>query len=231
MKKLICIPFAGGSSYSFQNMVPYVQPDLDLQTVEIPGRGRRMAEPFISDTMLLVQDVVKSIQSLVEPGESYLLFGHSMGALLGFLAIHELRAQGTTLPQHFFCSGANAPTYPKEDETPTYLLPKAAFIEKLRKLGGSPTEVLEHDGLMELFEPILRSDFQIVERYEHVEKQPLDIPMTVLIGTEDKVKPESAELWKNEAKSVELHILSGGHFFIFDHLETLGNLLKTAARD
>ncbi|MCE3294304.1 MAG: thioesterase [Crocinitomicaceae bacterium] len=224
--KIICLPFAGGSSYSYQTMQNLVTGQ--LETIELPGRGKRIMEPLQSNTDLLVEDIFVQLQTLVESGEKYILFGHSMGALLGYLLLCKCREKGFHLPQAFIASGANAPSYPREieEEGPTYLLDKSGFINKLRKLGGCPEEVLQHDALMDFYEPILRNDFQVVETYSYNDAEPLPLDVKVLLGEDDKVKPESAELWQKDFQSAEVYWFPGGHFFIFDHLPAITRIIN-----
>ena len=44
-------------------------------------------------------------------------------------------------------------------------LPEAEFIDNLRMLGGTPTELLEHEEILQLMLPTLRADFGAAETY------------------------------------------------------------------
>ena len=44
------------------------------------------------------------------------------------------------------------------------------FIERLRRLNGTPETVSKNEELIELFLPMLRADFTLMETYSYVEE-------------------------------------------------------------
>jgi hypothetical protein len=59
------------------------------------------------------------------------------------------------------------------------------FADELRRLNGTPPEVLADAELLELVMPILRADFALVETYAYRAEPPLMCPITALGGTSD----------------------------------------------
>jgi len=88
-------------------------------------------------------------------------------------------------------------------------------------LEGTPREVLEHEGLMQLLLPTLRADFELVETYRHAAGPPLACPLTVFGGDRDPmVAPAQLEGWREHAQApAELLVLPGGHFFVAERAE------------
>jgi medium-chain acyl-[acyl-carrier-protein] hydrolase len=97
-----------------------------------------------------------------------------------------------------------------------HLLPEAEFMNELRRLNGTPKEVLEHEELMQLMLPILRADFTICETYDYGPEPPLDCPITAFGGFRDEsVTPDRVEAWREQTRATFLvHMLSGDHFFL-----------------
>lgn len=219
-KKIIlyCLPFAGGNSYLYRSFKKHFYDFIEMIPIELPGRGRRSHEPLSTHLETLAEDVSHQIQ---QRGKYplYAIFGHSMGASLSYLTSHQLLLKNFPLPQHLFLSGRQAPSVLKQ-ENPRYNLPKKEFFMMLNKLEGCPKELLKNETLINLFEPILRVDFKAVETWNDQDLPPLDIPMTILLGTDDKEMNEAEALaWRKETlHPMTIKRFLGGHFFIFDHI-------------
>jgi surfactin synthase thioesterase subunit len=226
MKKinLICIPFAGGSEHSYRAYQKKVSDFFTVKVVSLPGRGSRMKEKLLFNLDALVDDVYAQIQ--FELDSPYALYGHSMGALIAYLLAVKIQRAGQTRPLNLFLTGAKSPTE-RAGDVSRHLLPKDRFIAELRLLGGCPEEMLNDEEMLNLFEPILRADFQAVESYKLVELAIIDVPLTVIVGSAERFSYSEASAW-SKVCTCECHTLQlpGGHFFIFDHVEAI---LKTIA--
>ena len=90
-----------------------------------------------------------------------------------------------------------------------------------------PPQVLESEELMEVFEPVLRADFEANDTFEYRKEAPFDIPITVMIGTEEETTREEAFKWQEETmQKIVFTEFPGGHFFIFDHLPELSRIMS-----
>ena len=145
----------------------------------------------------------------------FAFFGHNMGALIIYELARLLRRKKAAAPIHLFVAGHSAP-HLRSREVLTYNLPHDEFIEVLRRLKGTPQEVLDHPELIELVVPLLRADFEICETYQHSNEPPLESPITAFGGTDDVDAPrERMEAWRDHTSGAfSLHILPGDHFFI-----------------
>ncbi len=212
---LYCLPFAGGNSYSFRPFKEHLPDFIQPVFLEPPGRGLRMRDALLHSVDTVVTDLIQQLNS--EPKTPYVLYGHSMGGLLGYELIHRLQADGIELPQHFAVSGCRAPRLiPRPDAR--HLLSQADFFNMLQALGGLPKELLQNQELMEFFEPLLRADFQVVDTYQYTAKPALTMPVTVLGGKEDKeVSYTDLTTWQEVcAQPIQLDYIAGDHFFIFN---------------
>jgi medium-chain acyl-[acyl-carrier-protein] hydrolase len=147
----------------------------------------------------------------------FAFFGHSNGAMIAFELMRRLRRGGGALPVAFFPSGRTAPQLPRTVAT-IHALPEAEFVEGLRRLSGTPEEVLLHRELMELFSPLLRADFAISETYRYRPEPPFAIPMTAFGGARDPdVSTDELDAWREQTTGeFGTRIFPGGHFFIRD---------------
>ena len=224
MIDLVCLTFAGGNKYSYTSFTAYTDSAINLVTLELPGRGKRFEEALETDIHKIVDDLFSQLkEKVIRP---YAIFGHSMGAVMTYLLAHKITASDFTNPMHLIVSGCRAPRIKRE---PPYYhdLPKAAFIEKIRHMGGCPDEILNDETLLSLFEPALRADFKAVESYQYEPKPPLVLPFTVLLGTEDRVTLEQAKVWQEESTfDIELKQFEGNHFFIFEHRQEIIQMIN-----
>jgi medium-chain acyl-[acyl-carrier-protein] hydrolase len=210
---LFCFPYAGGDALIYRPWVAALPPTVELQLVHLPGRGVRLGErPFTSLEPLVRAAAPALLPHLNKP---FAFFGHSMGAIISFELSHLLRREHALSPRHLFVSGRRAPQEVDPDP-PAHDLPEPEFIEELRRLNGTPVEVLEHPELLQLIMPLLRADFAVAENYRYEPRPPLDCPITAYGGVEDRdASREQMGGWREHTtSSFVLRILPGDHFFI-----------------
>lgn len=213
---LFCLPFAGGSKYSYKGYAHHAPKHINVHTFELPGRGSRIREELLTDMEEIVEDIFSQMEHLLMD-KAYAIYGHSMGTLIGYLLVKRISKTNLPMPLHLFFTGRGGPSI--EPELPfRYTLPKNDFIKKIRDLGGSPDEILNDNDLMEFFEPILRADFQAIETYVHKESTPFPVPITAIIGVEESTTYEQAKAWQKEtSEKLDIRQFPGKHFFIFDY--------------
>lgn len=220
---LVCFPFAGGSKYCYSPLKDLAGDKINFITCELPGRGERSMERLLTDMSSMVRDLVTQIQGKITG--PYAIFGHSMGAMLACLVAREMRRRNLRRPVHLFLTGCGRPKQ-ELDRDPFHTLPKDEFIRTVKDLGGINDDLLDSKELFEFYEPILRADFQAIETYVWRRAEPLDIDMSVAIGTEDVVTNEEAMEWQEETKGeVTVERMTGDHFFIFSHSYRIMDLI------
>lgn len=189
-----------------------------------PGRGRRIKESLLLTMEALVEDSWRQIEaSLYRP---YVLFGHSLGATLAYLLAHKVRQECRPAPLHLILSGTDGPSV-APDFPPRYLFSKADFKDKLKSYGGIADELLNDEAAFDFFEPILRADFQIVETWTYTEKPKLDIPASVITGTEEDMTEAEIRSWQKEFNTqVDFKKMDGRHFFLFENPKAFVDLVQ-----
>lgn len=226
--KLFCFPYAGGSATVYNSWRPFLYRDIELSPVELAGRGRRIKESYCDSITETADDVYgKIVQDL--DAVPYALLGHSMGSAIALELTHKIVAQGHKMPLHVFFSGRNAPHINRTDEKMFHLMTEEQFRKEVVELGGTPKEFFEHPELMEIFLPLLRSDFKNNETYSQDENNidPLDCNITVMYGTEDEMITSEMKEWeKYTRRDFKLHALDGGHFYLFDMAAEVVDLIN-----
>lgn len=223
---LFCLPFAGGSKYSLSFLKKVLPRNISCTFLEYPGRGTRIKEDFAQDIYEVVNDIYIKIAPLLE--KPYAIYGHSMGAKIAYLLALRIRDEGKAAPLHLFISGTDAPSVPSKS-APRHLLPKEEFVTAVKELGGLPDEILEHEEMLEYFEPILRADFKVSESYQHKRVLPLKSPLTVMVGDKEDMEDEDILEWQSETEvPIKLYKLPGNHFFIYNNEKEIGKIIETA---
>jgi len=211
--RLFCFPYAGGTAHIYRDWDRYLPPTIEVLSAQLPGRGPRLREPsFVS-----LPDLVKALTTVITPllDKPFAFFGHSMGAIIAFELARSVRQSLACEPEVLCVSGRRAPEAP-DDKPPSYNLPKDEFIAELRRIDGTPREVLEHTELMEMVVPVLRADFQLIQTYQYAAGAPLACPIAAYGGLEDSEVPrELLSMWRGHTTSgFALHMLPGDHFFL-----------------
>lgn len=228
--KWILMPYAGASKYSYEFFSPHVPAGVTMVAVDMPGRGERVAEERLTDIHQMADDAFRQLQQKQHFSEPYVLYGHSMGALLALLLAYRIQKAGLPMPRHIFVSGRHGAGV--RDERQYHLLPRPAFVERLMQFDPSAKALLENEMFLDMFEPIFRADFMAHERYQHpADAPPLPMPITALIGTEDYTDPELTRQWAAQTTGpFQLHEWSGTHFFIREHASKVAGLVQEALR-
>ena len=223
---LLCFTFAGGNKYSYRPFSDRVPSFFNVITIEYPGRGARIKEQLISDMDMLVDDLYRQASASIG-ADKYIIYGHSLGGLVAYLMALKLRENNHRMPEHLFITGTSGPSSSTRSEKMRSSLPHDEFIQEIKDLGGMPDEILASEDLLNYVEPILRNDFKVSETYVYQECPPLDIPVTVITGTEEDMEMEDILLWQKESKqAVDFRQMPGGHFFILQHVDAIMDIIS-----
>jgi medium-chain acyl-[acyl-carrier-protein] hydrolase len=209
--RLFLLPHAGGGANTYRLWPAMMPSDIDVRPVQLPGRERRFSEPPIAQMDTLLDALVPALRPLLDL--PFALFGHSMGACIAHAL--TLRLSDLRLPQPFLliASGREAPHWPRRRPS-LHTLAEPEFLAGLRRLNGTPPEVLENRELLDLVLPMLRADFALVGEYRP-DPKPLTCPITVLGGeTDTETTPEGLAAWSAcTTAPTRVAMLPGGHFF------------------
>lgn len=213
--RLFCLPFAGAGPQSFHPWVEELPESVELVTVYLPGRGRRFHEAPFTMVPRLVHNLCDELALWLQDDKPFALFGHSLGAILAFETCRELRRRGSLLPGHLLVSGHGAPQRAAIGRRLSGLSDDEV-VGTLRGFQGTPPEVLANRELMRLILPALRADLELHESYRYLPDAPLQCPITVFAGEDDRLcNRESLEAWQEQTtEAIQVLMFPGGHFFL-----------------
>ncbi|MCB0065092.1 MAG: thioesterase [Caldilineaceae bacterium] len=220
--RLFCFPYAGGAASIYRTWQQHLPPTIEVCAVQLPGRENRIRETPFTDAGTLVQALVPNLVPYLD--KPFALFGHSMGSLIAYELAQLLHQEFQRIPTHLLVSGRRAPFLPDPDPLLHALPTDQLFLTALqRRYNNIPAVIFEDAELRDLFVPLLRADFTLVETYQHQERAPLPCPIVAFGGNAD-VRATEAELraWQPLTQNTfELHLFPGGHFYLNDQVQPL----------
>ncbi|MEW9555774.1 thioesterase II family protein [Nonomuraea sp. NPDC050783] len=231
---LYCLPHAGGAASAFRAWQGKV-PGVAVQPVQPPGRESRHREPPYQRMPPMVSDLADAVLADVETsaaGRRYALYGHSLGAIVAFELVREIRRRGGPQPVHLFVSGSDAPHLTYEAGPPVGGMSREQVVALLRTLGGTPEWLLADPGALEMILPAVQADFTVKETYRYEPEPPLDVPLTAMPSDADP-RVASAKVAGWEALTggpFELHPFEGGHFAVFEQAGRTQAIVAEALR-
>jgi surfactin synthase thioesterase subunit len=223
---LICFPYAGGSRYSYTSFETAGRGKVNIMPFELPGRGDRMEEPLLTDIHAMADDLFRQIRtSIMEP---YMLYGHSLGAILAYLVTNKIAQHQLPLPRYVFVSGSEGPSIVRQKKLKLRsTLPPNEFIKELKSLGGVPEAVLQDESFLNFFEPVIRADVKAIESYQYQKNRPIKVPVCAFYGTEEDLLAEDVYAWQDESPfTIEVIPFPGDHFFIFKHNKEIIHIIE-----
>ncbi|MFH6996194.1 thioesterase II family protein [Flavobacterium sp. FlaQc-48] len=233
--KVIALPFAGGNKYSFNSIEKHVPKKLDWITLELPGRGSRFKENLLDEVDNMVDDLLNQIMLHIQEG-NYIIYGHSMGTLLGYELTKRIIKNKLPIPMALFFTGRGGPGFTRFNNKKSGL-PSPLFWEEVSKIGGLPKEILECKELLDLYYPIMKSDFKAIEDYEYLPMEvPFTFPIHIFMGKDEigigneKTSLSGMKAWENETSDTcTFELLDGDHFFILKHAELIAKRISQIA--
>lgn len=227
---LFCLPYAGGSETIFYRWNNYLNTSIKLYPIGLKGRGQRFNETFYESLKEAVDDIFNEIKDMIY--HDYAIYGHSMGSLLAYELYYKINEMGAKKPMHIFFSGYKAPNIVRKKEY-IYTLSNYDFMNKIIELGGTPKELLKNKELLEIYIPILRNDFKIIETYEYKQKiDKIGCNISVLNGKQDSINLEDILAWnKHSSKKCRIYNFEGNHFFINNNVENITSIINSTLFD
>ena len=224
---LFCIPYAGGSEIIYYKWRKFLDPSIQLVSLELKGRGKRHKEIFYENVEEAVEDLLAMIKAKIADND-YALYGHSMGSLLAYELYYKISDANFRRPTEIFFSGSKAPNLIRK-KAAIHTLPDDDFIKKVMEFGGTPEELANNEVLLKIFLPIIRNDLKILENYKYQERQKkIECAISILNGKQDTISsPEDILAWRNHGSDeFRVYNFEGNHFFIRNNIENITRIIN-----
>ena len=168
--------------------------------------------------------IAEAMQPYID--RQYVLYGYSMGALVSFEVIRELRRRDAPLPAGLFVGARRAPHLPASSP-PLARLPHEDFFEAVRRYYDPPMALMQDPDLLGLILPVLRADLSLCEGYVYRPEPPFDFWIQAFGGSQDRSAPLSAvQAWREQTMGeFALEAFEGTHFFINAYLRELQQIM------
>lgn len=222
--RLFCIPFAGAGASAFTGWQKHLNADIELISVQLPGRENRFSEPALSNMSELLRELEKVIFPYTT--QPWAIFGHSMGAAIGYQLVNQLIEHGFTPPVRLFVS-AKTPPHLSTNAQFIAELPDKELIQALSNRYGADISGGQQE-LLELMLPTLRADFTLVEGTFGAVNTPLPCPITAFNGSNDhSVSADKMSQWcKYTANTFEQVEINGPHFYLQSAVQDLAKTIN-----
>ncbi|WP_329585418.1 alpha/beta fold hydrolase [Kitasatospora sp. NBC_01250] len=210
--RLLCLPGAGAAAAMYRSWGELLPSEVEVCAVQLPGRGGRLREPLYTLMDPLAEDLAEAV--LAEPALPTVIFGHSLGSVIGFELADRLRDSAGHAPLALVAAGHRAPRLGSA-ALPYHRLGDRELAEIMVALGGTPEEVLARPEVLRLALPSIRADFELDFTYRYRERPALSIPISVYGGLADTTVAESElDAWRSHTSGAfSLRMLPGDHFF------------------
>lgn len=215
--RLFVLHHAGGSHLLYRHWPAHLPRTWTVQLLDAPGHGLRLDEPSIADARRLADHLLDTIEP--ELDGPYVLFGHSMGALLAYEIARRALHHGVPTPGWLGLSARPAPRH-TQNPTSYHALSDAQLQHHLRQLGGTPHDIFDDPQMWDLYNTVIRSDLRLVENWQQpaADADPLPVPLTAYAGSRDHhAPPPQMAPWKHHTRHfLGLKVFEGGHFYFQD---------------
>ena len=221
--QLLVLPHAVGSLGSYIKFKKIK--NLNLINYELPGRGTRFGES-IKDMSQITNEAIEYIDFSRE----YILFGHSMGALIAYEICCAIEEGNFPKPIKIILSGQNPPVFNEElNDFKMFTIDES--INYFGEMGGTSKEVLNNTEMMDIYTDILNKDLLFLNQYlKKFQFKKIETDLEIWFGKEDEsLSTKNRSNWKNFTNGkCDFLQFEGGHFYINELLldtPKLSNLL------
>ena len=230
LMRLFCFHHSGGGASVYFPWTELLLPHIELIAIQLPGRENRFMEPLTNDLQAIICRLTEEFRSYAD--KPFLVFGHSLGALLSFEFIQSIYNPYSIFPIHMIVSAARAPHLPFRRK---YLskLGDEDLKEELMIYNGIDERILHNNELLDLFLPIIKNDFSISENYYSKNSKLFPFDILALSGAQDPtVTQEEITSWSKYTNGkFEKLSFAGGHFYIKDHQKNIIDLINKIAKN
>ncbi|MFF7636234.1 thioesterase II family protein [Kitasatospora sp. NPDC008050] len=225
--RLFCFPYAGSGASVFREWGAGLPEGVEALAVQLPGREDRFFDQPIADLDELLDALVPALLPYLD--RPFAFFGHSMGAIVSWELARRLQREQGLEPVRVVVSGCRALPF-HESRPPGELdLSDEELLDELRRLNGTPEELLQNPDFVTYILPTFRADLSLFAGYTYRPGELLSCPVSAFGGSADpRVSEEQLKGWAELTTGrTEVEVFPGGHFFLNAERE---NVLRSISR-
>ncbi|MFF9582118.1 thioesterase II family protein [Streptomyces achromogenes] len=227
--RLVCLPYAGGGAGLYRALAQKLPPGIEVVAVQYPGRQDRRAEAPVEDLETLADRIAAELTAL--DGPPVALFGHSLGATVGFEVARRMLPRFPSPVVRLFVSARKAPA----DHRPGGRDFRADAVLRAwaERSGGAARQAAADPELWQLAAPSLAADLTMSETYTARPGAKVTCPVTAIAGAADH-GCGAAEMSRWAAHTIggfEVAEVAGDHYFIDDPAADLCGVVAGLFRD
>jgi surfactin synthase thioesterase subunit len=223
LARLVCLPPAGHSASFYFPLSSEMTVSIEVLAVQYPGRQDRWREPHVLTIQELAQEVHEAMMEWRD--RPLLIFGHAMGAVVGFELARRLERDGI-VPLALFPSARCAPS--RDNGGTVHLRDDEGIVAALYVTNGSHSPLPADARLLGRMLPAIRDDCRADETYVFEPGEPLHCPIIACVGEDDPTVDAEDILawWKHTVGQFELQVFPGGHFHLLTHQSYVVNAIS-----
>lgn len=211
-KVLITIPHAGGSSELYKGWDRYLN-GVDVINYDYPGHWLRTKEPLAASIHDCAKEVAELIRKNIYEKNAVSVFGHSMGAIVGWEAMDIISKEKLVIDNLIVSASESPRSFPghailgiKSDKD---ALAMCGYDTKGHSLA-------ENKLFQNIFLPIIKHDLELCANYKvKINENNRDTKVHLLVGKDDKnVTLEEMASWNQIVKVKNQMVLNGNHFYL-----------------
>ncbi|MFE5816933.1 thioesterase II family protein [Streptomyces sp. NPDC056479] len=220
--RLLCFPHAGGAAGSFQDWATLTPPEIEVLSVQYPGRQDRLSEPCPPTMDELADAITKALLDESADDVPLALFGHSMGSAVAYEVARRLAEVPGRTPTRLIVSGRTRPRLSQE-LAPRPVPSDTEILDHIRKLDPDGAALYEQPALRPVIMPSLRADFGLLATYRPTRLHRLTVPVTACGGDRDPVcAVEDLAAWSDvTTEELDVRVFEGNHFYLNPRKEEL----------
>jgi surfactin synthase thioesterase subunit len=217
--RLLCLPHAGGSAPFYLPVAKALAPGVEVISVQYPGRQDRRLEPFAKTVPELAERIYPLLDAYLD--RPLAVFGHSMGAVVGFELAGLIERKRGVSPSILFASGRRAPSRYREERV--HQGDDGAIIAEMQKLSGTDARILGDEEMLRMVLPAIRNDYKAIETYRMSATTTVGCPISVLVGDDDpRAVVDDAAAWREHTTGAfDMKVFPGGHFFLVPQAQSV----------
>ena len=237
--KLVTIPYMGGGTSVFASWSKHFGGRVELISARNTGYAEDSEHVPYTDLAKLVEDLGREL--LPQLDRPYAIYGHSLGAAIGFELARWLRQAGADQMQHLFVAAYGAPQL----ESPLANYMEGLAEDAIERVSSNsawagadqlqpllPAAVLRDRAPFRKALPVVKAGLTMIARHRYISQAPLGCPITVFAGAEDQIfSLASQQLWALETSNrFALIEVPGNHLFVRDQAELITTAIREALK-